>query len=178
MKIIITILSFLTCSCVNNIIETPAYLSKPPMHTWKLYGKIYIKLDGQSFMAKINWQSIGNKHKINILPPSGIHKPFDIDINKNIITINGMEQKFNKYLELSINNINIKVPIKALTYWVQGLVYPEYKYKILKISPNVYFKQNQWEVNLAKFNYDKNLPDMLIISGCELKIKLIIYTWN
>jgi outer membrane lipoprotein LolB len=84
--------------------------------------------------------------------------------------------------ELLARRWGFHLPVSNLRYWIRGLPVPDLPSNTQFDTSNrlVNLAQDGWQVQFLSYMSGRNteLPEKLVITSREMKVKIIVYQWN
>ncbi len=165
----------------------PSNTSKSPasvISSWELSGAIAAKNNKKGWTASLNWKQQGpNRYQIRLFGPLGGGTVIIEKRGGRILFRDGSKQTFsNNADELLQKTTGVRLPVKALYYWVRGIPAPG-GVQSEQRDANHYltaFTQAGYTVNYTAFTSIKGmiLPSKIRLQGHGVLIKLVIKRWN
>lgn len=147
------------------------------LEPWSLDGRLALTGANDSWQADINWEHLTGIDQIKLSGPLG-QGAVAIHLTKDFVTVarGDNELKSSGQPEQFINQqLGLFVPVRSLRYWVVGLPMPDRTFEDIVGG----FKQDGWQVDYPQMQmvYGKLMPRKIIVSGEQVKLKLIIDQW-
>lgn len=154
--------------------RTHLYLLK----RWSFDGRISLSDGRESWSASIMWAHTEGKDEIKLSGPLGQGAAV-ITLTDNLVTINRGDEKpkqSTQVEEFIQQQLGVFVPVRALRFWVLGLINPASPY----LEKGDGFRQSNWEVHYLQLQNQGNewLPRKIGVEQGNAKLKLFIDQWT
>lgn len=162
------------------------------LNHWTIQGVSAIKTKHGVWTANFIWRQVDpREYMITIFYPFNLSSIM-VYGNRKLLTIKtaqGMQQIIHPE-EFGATQLGYPIPIAALYYWMRGLPAPnmpietitEQYNQLSTISQKQLHKKSStvWKVSFIQYGVINNmyLPKKINIENKNLKIKLVIYSWN
>ena len=145
---------------------------------WSFDGRIAVSDGKESWSASIVWAHTEGKDEIKLSGPLGQGAAV-ITLTDNLVTINRGDEKpkqSTQVEEFIQQQLGMFVPVRALRFWVLGLINPSSPY----FEKGDGFKQSNWDVHYLQMQNQGNewLPRKIGVEQGEAKLKLFIDQWT
>lgn len=157
----------------------PAGLSK-----WKIEGRIGVRTSDDSWHANLAWEHDRDFDRLRIHGPLG-RGAVNIRLDEYEIRMelsDGTVYRSTVPDQLFRSRIGIEIPVRALSYWVQGLPFPKGEYQLgHSLSGRLEFlNQGGWSVQYHSYISDLtwDLPRKLSAFTNDTRLKLVIDSWS
>jgi outer membrane lipoprotein LolB len=187
---LVIILSLSACSTLETSYPTfgsdwsqqpipPVGLSK-----WKIEGRIGVRTSDDSWHANLTWEHDRDVDRLQIYGPLGrgaVNIWLDGDESRMELS-DGMVYRSTAPDQLFRSRTGIVAPVRALSYWVQGLPFPKGEYQ-LGHAPSgrlEFLDQGGWSVQYHGYasNLPWHLPRKLSVFTNDTRLKLVIDSWD
>ena len=187
---LVIILSLLACSTLETGYPTfgkdwsqqpipPVGLSK-----WKIEGRIGVRTSDDSWHASLVWEHDRDFDRLQIQDPLGLDAVvIRLDEDEMRMELSdGTVYRSTTPDQLFRSRIGIAAPVRALSYWVQGLPFPKGEYQ-LGHAPSGRLEvldQGGWSVQYHGYalNLPWALPRKLSVFTNDTRLKLVIDSWS
>lgn len=145
---------------------------------WSFDGRISLTDGRESWSAAILWAHTDAKDEIKLSGPLGQGAAV-ITLTNDTVTIDRGDDKPKQSTQVDEfihQQLGVFVPVRALRYWVLGLINPATPY----FEKGDGFKQSNWDVHYLQMQNLGNewLPRKIGVEQGEAKLKLIIDQWT
>lgn len=154
--------------------RTHLYLLKK----WAFDGRISLSDGKESWSASIVWAHTEGKDEIKLSGPLGQGAAV-ITLTDKLVTINRGDEKpkqSTQVEEFIQQQLGVFVPVRALRFWVLGLINPASPY----FEKGDGFRQSNWDVHYLQMQNLGNewLPRKIGVEQGDAKLKLFIDQWT
>ena len=154
--------------------RTHLYLLKK----WTFDGRISLSDGKESWSASIVWAHTEGKDEIRLSGPLGQGAAV-ITLTDKLVTVNRGDEKpkqSTQVEEFIQKQLGVFVPVRALRFWVLGLINPASPYS----EKGDGFRQSNWDVHYLQMQNvgTEWLPRKIGVEQGESKLKLIIDQWT
>ncbi|QWF70302.1 outer membrane lipoprotein LolB [Methylomonas paludis] len=145
---------------------------------WSFQGRLAVVADKDAFSASINWKHQSSEDEIELSGPLAQGKVL-ISVTPGSVAIDNGDQvrHYQGDADSVINaQLDIKIPVTALKYWVLGLTDPQQSYLALDNG----FVQSGWQIRFIELQSvgDLVLPKKITVQDEHNRVKLIVDQWS
>jgi outer membrane lipoprotein LolB len=145
--------------------------------SWNFEGRIAVILKDDTWSGSMNWDQISELGVIKISGPLG-QGGLEIRITQGNLSINDGESVFeysDEDEESIVNELGFYVPIRSLSYWVRGLVNPDFDFT----EADQGFMQSGWLVQFKAMQSSVVglMPHKVFLTNESVRLKLIVDQW-
>lgn len=135
--------------------------NKMKLPTWRLQGRLGVRVPGESGTLSIDWQQDALDYVIYLDGPLG-QSLAKVDGKSDIVSLEASGEVYtgSSPEQLLYNVIGWDLPVSHLRYWVLGLPDPVLPYDVLLDdagNPQT-LEQNGWTIEYQQFRQQNNLP--------------------
>jgi outer membrane lipoprotein LolB len=148
------------------------------VENWSFQGRMAIHSQQESWSASLQWQHQTESDHLHLSGPLG-QGATQIILTADSIRIDqgdGQAEYSEQPDWLIRQRLGIFVPVRALRYWVVGLVQPGLEFKEIENG----FEQAGWMIQYLQFmqSGDELMPHKIVVTKQNTKLKLIIDQWD
>ncbi|MDQ7051021.1 MAG: lipoprotein insertase outer membrane protein LolB [Enterobacterales bacterium] len=164
-----------------------AFSDQPPLATreqWLLKARIAIKTPKDSLTASLKWQNNQANFDFHLSGAFGTTYAHLVQTDDfaSLKIPDHAEQKANNAERLLSQNLGWHFPIKALSFWVKGLVSGQTGEQVTRNPEGqiTHIQLNQWSIEFKKYKHFQGylLPKMIIATHPDIRIKLVAKKWR
>lgn len=199
MKHIPFLLKLVTLCFIGTLLSSCASVAPPaentPIHwqarekslntltAWRLSGKLGIISDTDSGSMSVAWEQSQNNYTIRLMPPLNAGA-MTLNGNNQGITLTTSDGKISRAAnpsELLRDNGGPALPVQNLRYWIRGLPAPGAATPAFDAYGRLSrLNQAGWEIVYLSYTHalSRDLPSRVSMTSPQLKLKVVIYSWE
>jgi len=165
-------------------LKTANARSAKNISSWTIIGAVAAKHNKQAWTASLNWKQNGpNNYQIRLFGPLGGGSIL-IEKKGGVVTYQDGQKRTasNNAGDLVYKQTGVRIPIRALYYWMRGLPAPGavQSAQYDEAGHLSYLKQAGYTIQYERYtNRDGvDLPTKLHVHGSEGNLKLIVKRWK
>ncbi len=173
----------LGCSTVTTVKPSQSYdlSSKNYLYnlkSWSFQGRVAVKSKADSWSAAISWTHQEGEDVLKLTGPLGQGAVL-IKLTEQQIMVDQGDGRVDYSADadqLIKDSLGVFVPVRALKYWVLGLVAPDVHFE----NTDVGFRQLEWDVNYQLYMDvgSELMPHKMQAYKDELQLKLVFDQWQ